>query len=218
MTILVVGLIAAVLVMLLPRFFGRGQERMLEQYAVLEKRFGFDRQVAKSRWGRGIGERFSLKGESRGYPLSLYAHHQKLEGRKVEWTSLVFEALFAEDIELCIWFVGTEVGARFQQKENLPRVRLREGVEFRSNDDLEQYLLAEGLQNRLGSFAKMDRCGAVLLSKGFLEYRETGTLDNEERRLRFQEAILLLANLCDALSIYVGERKKEVVLERSTVC
>ncbi|MBK1878467.1 hypothetical protein [Pelagicoccus mobilis] len=180
---------------------------MLKQYEVLEKRFGLVRQVAQSRWGKGIGEHYSLKGENRGYPLSLYSHFRKVAGRKVEWTSLVFEALFVEDIELCIEFEGTEASARFGKKEGLSRVEVAWGADVWSNADLAKYLASENLLARISSFSKKGSCGAVQLSKGFIEYREVGVMESEEQRLRFQEGILLLANLCDAISLYMSERR-----------
>lgn len=207
MPFLIAGLVAAVILLLLPRFIGRSDDRMLEQYEVLEKRFGLKRRVAQSRWGKGIGERYSLSGENRGYPLSLYKHFRNVAGRKVVWTSLVFEALFTDEVEFCITFPGTSAGAAFEKKDGLWRLEVEEGIDVWANADLAQYFVAENLAARFGAFAKKGSCGAVQLSKGFVEYREEGVMGSEERRLRFQEAILLLANLCDAVSLYISERK-----------
>ncbi|MDQ8182310.1 hypothetical protein [Pelagicoccus sp. SDUM812005] len=207
MPILIAGLVAAAILLLLPRFLGRQQERMLKQYHVLEKRFGLARRVSQSRWGKGIGERFSLHGESRGYPLSLYSHFLKKEKVRTDWTSLVFETLFAEDLEFRIEFPGTEEGARFSGGEELPFALENEGVLLRSSENLERVWRDDNVARRFPFLAKQERAGAIRLSKGFIEYRELGVMEHEPQRLRFQEAILLLACVSDALSLYMAERK-----------
>jgi hypothetical protein len=52
------------------------------------------------------------------------------------------------------------------------------------------------------------------LSKGFLEYRELGQMESEAQRVRFQDAILLLASICDGLSLFMSERKEVRSAER----
>lgn len=180
---------------------------MLQQYEVLEKRFGLDRHVAQSRWGKGIGEHYSLRGRNRGYPLSLYSHFRKSDRKKVVWTSLVFEALFAEDLELRIEFEGTDDASRFERSDALEAIAAPPKVRVLANADLQSCFADEAIVRRLESFGKKERCGAISLSKGFVEYREVGVMDTEDSRLRFQEAILLLASLCDAVSLYMSERK-----------
>ncbi|MDQ8185977.1 hypothetical protein [Pelagicoccus sp. SDUM812002] len=207
MPILIAGLVAAAILLLLPRFLGRRQQRMLEQYHVLEKRFGLSLRVSQSRWGKGIGEHHSLHGESRGYPLSLYSHFVKKEKDKLEWTSLVFEALFAESVEFCIEFKGTDDLARFEISEACGSQMEGEGFVISASEDLSKIWRDESVAKRFPFLARQPSSGAIRLSKGFLEYRETGMMEFEEQRLRFQEAILFLASICDALSLYMSERK-----------
>ncbi len=207
MPILIAGLVAAAILLLLPRFLGRRQQRMLEQYEVLEKRFALSRRVSQSRWGKGIGEHYSLHGESRGYPLSLYSHFLKKGKRRADWTSLVFEALFAEDVEFCIEFRGTEDLARFDNRKDWRSRAEKEGAVLNASEDLASIWADEGVTRRFQFLSKQERVGAIRLSKGFLEYREVGFMEDEAQRLRFQEAILLLAMICDALSVYMSERK-----------
>lgn len=207
MPILIAGLVAAAILLLLPRFLGRQQERMLKQYHVLEKRFGLSRRVSQSRWGKGIGERFSLHGESRGYPLSLYSHFLKKEKERTDWTSLVFEALFAEGVEFSIDFKGTQLESKFERCDPLEFVHEDEMFTASSSEDLAAIWNDEAVARRAEFLSKQATVGAIRLSKGFIEYREVGIMDSEEQRLRFQEAILLLAGICDALSLYMSERK-----------
>ncbi len=207
MPILIAGLVAAVILLLLPRFLGRRQERVLSQYQVLEKRFGFTRRVSQSRWGKGIGERYSLHGESRGYPLSLYSHFLKKDKRRTDWTSLVFEVLFVEDLEFCIEFSGMQKAAAFSSGKDYASVEKREKVTLSATEDLSRVWNDESVAKRLQVIGSQATVGAIRLSKGFLEYREIGFMEGEAERLRFQEAILLLASLSDALSLFMSERK-----------
>lgn len=199
--------IVVVALALVPRFLGRRQEKASKQYDVLEKRFGLTRRVTHSRWGKGIGERFSLDGQSRGYPLSLYDHFSKKENVRHEWTSLVFEALFAGEVEFCIEFPGTQEGSRFSSGDWPINDAAQAGVDISASESLGKIFLEEGTAKRLEFFAGQPVCGTIRLSKGFLEYRETGLMEDEKTRLRFQEAILLLADVCDSLSLYISERK-----------
>jgi hypothetical protein len=41
--------------------------------------------------------------------------------------------------------------------------------------------------------------GYFRLSKGFFEYRETGRMETPEKRVRFQDALLAMAELADCL-------------------
>ncbi len=207
MPILIAGLVAAVILLLLPRFLGRRQERVLKQYEVLEKRFGFTRRVSQSRWGKGIGEHYSLHGESRGYPLSLYSHFLKKDKRRTDWTSLVFEVLFVEDLEFCIEFSGMQKAAAFSSGKDYASVEKREKVTLSATEDLSRVWNDESVAKRLQVIGSQATVGAIRLSKGFLEYREIGFMEGEAERLRFQEAILLLASLSDALSLFMSERK-----------
>ena len=196
--------------MLASRFIGRAQEKVLEQYGHLEKRFRLERETFRSKWGKGIGERHTLRGEYRGYPLSLYSHYQKKEnGKRQEWTSLVFEALFAEDLDFDIVFENSQVGSLFASRPLEHRLEVGEGVTFfinRSKSD--ETLITESLRERLQRFAEMPTCGSTRLSKGFLEYREDGLMTRDAIRMRFQDAILLLGDLADSVSIYMVQEKK----------
>lgn len=203
---LIAGALAAAALFILPRFLGARQERMLRQYQVLESRFGLSRRVAQSRWGKGIGEHHSLFGEHRGYPLSLYSHFVKRGKERADWTSLAFEALFAEDLEFRIGFQGTEPKARFEEPAEVPPFCALELCSLSASEDLSQVFEDESVAKRLAFWSSQAGCGAIRLSKGFLEYREFGVMETDAQRLRFQEAIMLLASLADALSIYMVER------------
>lgn len=209
MIILIVGLVAAGTLLLMPRFLGGRQERVSKQYHVLEKRFGLSRRVTQSRWGKGIGERFSLAGGSRGYPLSLYDHYVGKGKERMIWTSLVFEVLFADDLGLSIEFTGTQEGAKFDLDPRVDFSREEGGVCIRTSDSAYLALFDdEALCARFAAIERKESCGAIRLSKGFLEYRELGLMEQEEMRVRFQETILLLAHFCDALSLFVSERRR----------
>lgn len=193
------------LVLLIPRFLGRRQDRMLQQYEVLRMRFGLERRVAHSKWGRGIAERYSLSGRYRGYPVSLYEHYHKTDDGRVDWTSLVFEILFVAEFEMRIKFENTQGLAVFPKLEGAG-VALEESsftLEVSQSRALDS-LRASGLVERLERFGGRETGGAISLSKGFLEYREVGSMESETMRLRFQEALLLLADLADALSLYAS--------------
>lgn len=207
MYLLSLCIIAVVVILLIPRVFGDRQGRMLKQYETLEKRFGFSHRIAQSKWGKGIGEHHSLVGEYRGYPFSVYSHYVKDGGRKRVWTSLVAEVLFVGEAELCIEFKDTQQEATFSAKEELAHSRVGDG--WRASSDLRDILsvLEEpAFRDRLLRFATKGECGAIRLSKGFIEYRETGRMESDMIRLRFQEAMLLLGDFADSLSLYAGRK------------
>lgn len=208
MALLVAGLVAAALLLLLPRLFGRRQRKVLAQYEALEKRFGLAQRVAHSRSAFGMKEHISLHGESRGYPLALYDHYQRKAGVRLEWTSLVFEVLFTEELEICIEFPGTQEQSRFDSSQSLA-LQHEDGYRFYANQASARSVCEEEpVAQRLASIAKKPEAGAIRLSKGFLEYREIGLLEEDKQRHRYQEAILLLAHLSDALSLYAANRKR----------
>lgn len=181
---------------------------MLAEYEVLEKRFGLERRVTRSKWGKGIGEHCSLSGSYRGYPVSLYSHYHGEGKERTIWTTLAFEAPFAGELEMRIEFPKTSEEARFSPIEDGTDVVWGDGAKLLCSDgDLFEILKTEAVADRLAVFAQKWGQGAVLLSKGFLEYRETGWMDREEQRLRFQQAFLLLGDLADAVSVYVTKKK-----------
>ncbi|MDQ8202568.1 hypothetical protein [Pelagicoccus sp. SDUM812003] len=209
MAILIVGLVAALSLLILPRFIGTKLDKTLVQYGILEKRFGLSQKVTRSVWGKGIGERHTLAGHYRGYDVSLYHHFHGKGKRRQEWTSLVFETLFAGGFELRIGFKDTSPQARFASLENGASRELPAGVSLACNDDAFLEALArETVADRLASLSSAGIPGAILLSKGFLEYREAGQMVDEAMRLRFQQAFLVLAELADALSVHLAKRQK----------
>ena len=176
---------------------------MLAQYEILERRFLFKRSVFPSKWGRGIGERFSLAGDYSGYPVSLYDHYVKNESGKIVWTSLSLEMLFAGELEIILEPIDGEVSARFDWKEgliamesDLERFRLWSNVE-----EMGALLVDDLLRERLGDFSGK---GSFRLSKGFFEYRESGRMLDEAARVRFQNALIILAGLGDRVAELEG--------------
>ena len=201
--ILIIGAICAVALLVIPGFLGRSKGKMLAQYGVLEKRFRLKRHAFTSKWGAGIAERHSLRGEYRGYPIALYDHFLGKGSKKRLWTSLTLEATFAEEREFVIESPSTADEARFRDrtKEVSPS---GEAGPFRItslNGQSDAGFVDALATERLASF---EGPGAFRLSKGFFEYRETGLLVDEATRLRFQEALLILAEMADRVSEYVG--------------
>ena len=207
MDILLIGLIAAVGVLLAGRFIGRSQDKVLAQYEVLEKRFGLQRRTIRSRWGRGLNERYTLEGKFRGYPVSLYSHYHDGKDR-VEWTTLAMETLFAEELDFDLEWASSQEKAKFARKDDQLDLRAEGGFELRGNDAGLVALIEEPLSLKLDQLGSHATCGALRLSNGFLEYREVGFMTAEPMRIRFQEALLILADLADAISLYVAEAKK----------
>lgn len=201
--ILIIGAICAVAVLIVPGFLGRGKGKMLSQYGVLEKRFRLKRHAFASKWGSGIGERYSLSGEYRGYPIAIYDHFRGSGRKKRIWTSLTMEATFAGEREFLIESPLTEDEARFNGgAKDLILCGEAGPFRIRCSDDNSDAGLAGALgTERLAAF---EGPGAFRLSKGFFEYREKGRLVDESMRLRFQEALLILAEMADRVSEYNG--------------
>jgi len=206
MAYFVLAIIAGVAVLALIRMIGTRQDRMLAQYEILGKRFGLEEKVARSRWGSGLGERHSLSGKYRGYPLSLYTHHRIVAGKRREWTSLCAELLFAGLSELHISFKDTQEGARFARPgSEQARVESASWIAESPTESLLEVFKDPSLSARMGKFAALRDCGALRLSKGFAEYREEGRIQSDSVRHRFQEATLLLGDLADALSLHFSK-------------
>lgn len=199
MFILVIGLVFALVLLFLPRILGRAQSAMLAQYEILERRFQFKRTVFPSKWGKGVGERFSLSGRYGGYPISLYDHYHEGESGKVVWTSLSLEMLFAGELEILLEAVDGDVLARFDRKVGLKAIEpSSESFALYANDEkIGEQLLEESLQQRLSDFQGK---GSFRLSKGFFEYRESGLMLDGAARIRFQNALLILAELGDRVA------------------
>ena len=201
--ILIIGTLCAVALLIVPRFLGRSKERMLSQYNVLEKRFRLKRHTFTSKWGSGIGERHSLSGDYRGYPIAIYDHfHGKGRSRRA-WTSLTLEATFAGEREFVIESLATVDGARFSSG-NEAKMKYGDTGAFTiiGLDEDKDTAFADRLAS--DCLADFNSPGAFRLSKGFFEYRELGLLMDEATRLRFQEALLILADMADGVSEYVG--------------
>ena len=182
---------------------------MLQQYEVLEKRFRLTRKRHRSKWGSGIGERFTLEGDYRGYPVSLYDHFHGGGRERIAWTSLVLEVLFAELLELDIVFASSSSEASFGPPREGTRVIFEEGGlrVWASEAELAEFVLSPEIRDRLLSMAKRSCSGVVRLSKGFLEYREKGFIKDDSKRAAYQDALILLADLADQISIFKGRRK-----------
>lgn len=210
MEILVAGLAALVVVALAGRALGRRRSKPLRQYDELAKRFRLELRTHRNGWGLGIGERHSLSGEVRGYPVSIYAHFRGKGRRRVTWTSLAMEALFAGELELRVAFPGTQPSARFAAGPELAAVASAPpGVEaWASEAEAAEIFDGEGAPEALARLAKRPAAGAICLSKGFFEYREVGTVRDDAGRARFQEAMLALACLADAASVYAARRAR----------
>lgn len=208
MEILIIGLVAAVGLIVASRFIGRNSDRMLAQYGVLEKRFRLERRTFHSKWGKGIGERHRLDGAYRSYPVALYSHFHQEGRRKQEWTSLTMELLFAGEIEFDIVFDQSAPEARFPMPIGQSELGLSGGVRIVSDDaDLSKLVAEKPIQDRLARLGASSGVGVFRLSKGFLEYRESGLMLDDKTRERFQDALLISGDLADALSLLVAQRK-----------
>lgn len=202
MQILVIGIVAAVLLLLIPKILGGKQDQMLKQYEVLEKRFGLQHRVSQSKWGKGIGEHHRLDGSYHGCPVSLYGHYNETGNKRVFWTSLVFETLFAGEFEFDISLGNVPREARYPKKDFISIQEIAKRTLLLSNrPDAEiQSLVSDRALQRIGALANRERAGSIRLSKGFLEYRECGDLLSDEMRERFQDAFLVLGELSDGIA------------------
>lgn len=202
-----IGLFAVVGLLIVFRFTNRRNDLVLKQYETLVKRFTLKRKTTPTKWGAGIGERFTLKGDFRGYPISIYSHYNDRSGKKQEWTSLVVEILFAEQMAFDVVFDSSQEAAKFNAMDVDYSIDAGEGIAFKVNRKDAQDFVSEKLLERLAVLTKKETCGVLRLSKGFLEYRETGVMTSEEMRIRFQDALLLSAELADLVSVFVAENR-----------
>ncbi len=204
------GLGVLIALYLVRRFLGDHQQEKSHQYSIFEKRFRLERRTFRSQWGKGMGSRFSLEGEFRGYPVRLYSHYQG-EGRgKKTWTSLTFETLFTGELAATINAKEGDPPARFKVPDGLLDADdpPNNAYAFHSSDSgLWPSVWTSETDGRLSQLEATGKSGSICVSKGFLEYRESSEMDTEESRLRFQIAILLLADLADALSLYAKRIK-----------
>ncbi len=205
MKLLAIVVVLTIGLLLVARFVGPRQERALGQYELLKKRFGFKLRTRKSRWGKGINERFALEGDFHGYPISIHSHFHKEGGRKVEWTSLVLELLSAGELAFDVVFEGSAPRSRFETLQDGESLPLAFGASFQVNRPNAEKLLGDKSKARLEAFSKKIDCGVFRLSKGFLEYREPGLMTSDEMRIRYQDALLLSAELADAVSVFVAK-------------
>lgn len=201
--ILIIGAICAIALLIIPGLLSRSQGRMLSQYGILEKRFRFKRHAFTSKWGAGIGERHSLSGEYRGYAIAIYDHFKGKGSQKRVWTSLTLEATFAGERDFYVESSATEIEARFDSGSG-------ERESCGHAGDFEIWRLGEDTDPGFSDCLKSERLaafqglGAFRLSKGFFEYREKGRLVDEAMRMRFQEALLILAEMADRVSEHVA--------------
>lgn len=201
--ILIIGAICAVSLLIVPGLLGRSKGKMLSQYGVLEKRFRLKRHAFTSKWGAGIGERHSLSGEYRGYSVAIYDHFKGKGSKKRVWTSLTLEATFAGEREYVVESSATDDEARFD-------IDPGKKVSCGKAGDFQICCLGEETDPGFSACLNSDRLmafqgpGAFRLSKGFFEYRERGRLVDEAMRLRFQEGLLILAEMADRVSEFVG--------------
>ena len=199
MNILIIGAVFAVLLLIVPRLLGRSREAMLAQYEIMEKRFRLQRKIYPSKWGKGIGERYALSGDFHGYPISLYDHYRGSGQSKETWTSLALEMLFAGELEILLETVEGDRGARFARGDSLMRVDA--GLEnfevYTNSNTIIELLLNKSTCEQITEFKGV---GCFRLSKGFFEYRECGQMGDAAMRIRFQEALKILADLGDRLS------------------
>lgn len=202
MEILVIGIIAVLLLLLLPKLLGGKQERILSQYEILEKRFGLEHRFTKSKWGKGLGEHHRLDGNYHGYPVSFYSHYHQTGKRRQLWTSLVLETLFAGELEFDLELENVDREARYPEKDYPFATGVDGGVQFQANRSEAELkgLFSEAALRRIKELAKAEASGAFRLSKGFLEYRESGELLEDSKRERFQTAFLILGELADGIA------------------
>jgi|GEM_PF-592632 len=219
-----IGLIFGLLIAALVLFYLIGwvldamRSGTFEQYEQLRKRFGFELRRFSSRWGWNIGERYVVDGRYRGYSVRVYEHFQTGEKGRQRWTSMTFELLFTGGLEWLIEAEGTQRQSRFETPEALfEKENAIEGApeaRVRLNDPGWKGLVLESESlERVNRFFAKTEIGSIRLSKGFLEYRESGVLRENEMRIRFQDAILILADLADGLSAYPNQNGWEALFE-----
>ena len=214
------GVFAGILILfyVIGRLVDAQRSGMLEQYEVMRKRFGFELRRFGSKWGWGIGEHYALEGRYRGYSVHVYEHFHESDRRKQRWTSMTFELLFTGGLELLAETPGTQEEARFERLHLVEKTDSALGkdlgVALCLNDPKWKPLdLEEAQLERMKRFFENASMGAIRLSKGFIEYREAGTLRESDMRIRFQDAILVLADISDALSAHPNKDNWEALFE-----
>lgn len=113
------------------------------------------------------------------------------------------------ELEIVINIKGSGEGARFEPSQTLFSAEESpvENGDFYANEaSLWSSVWNDALSARLNQLGEEGSCGSISLSKGFLEYRESGEMDTEMKRVRFQAAILFLADFSDELSLFVKKR------------
>ncbi len=205
MVYLAIAIFAIVGFVVVSRLAGGTQERALKQYAILERRFYLKRQTFRSKWGKGIGERCRLQGDYHGYPIAIYSHFHGSGSGKQEWTSLTMELLFAGDIEFDLAFSRSSSGARFEKLLPGEPRDLAPGIELVASCESMVEPVMGAVLERLAQIAGKSELGVFRLAKGFLEYRESGLMLDDAFRIRFQEALLIMGELGDALSVFVTQ-------------
>lgn len=205
MVYLAIALFAVVGFVVVSRLAGGTQDRALKQYAVLERRFYLQRQTFRSKWGKGIGERCRLQGDYHGYPIALYSHFHGTGSGKREWTCVTMELLFAGEIEFDIVFSSSDSQARFEKPLAGEHRELAPGIELVASCEAMVEPVLRAVHERLLQFAIKPELGVFRLSKGFLEYREAGLMIDDACRIRFQEALLIMGETGDALSVFVAK-------------
>lgn len=213
MTILYLALGLAAALAVAQALVGRRKRRLQANLELLQKRFGLEAKVYARPMLPGFGERRTLSGEFRGYSVALYDHYLGRGRRRRRWTSLTLEALFAEDLELRLEPREGDESARFEPADSLAPAKLGDpeldGLwrAWCSDPAFAAGVWTESLDNHLKELGRSGEAGSLRLSKGFLEYRESEYIDSQSKRLRFQTAFLVLAELADVVSIYATRRK-----------
>ncbi len=210
MEILLIGVTILFVFYLGLKAYSRRYDKMLKQYEVLEKRFQLKRKSYRNKWGSEF--RHNLSGNYKGYSLSLYNHYHGKWNAKQEWTSLSLEVLFAGEACLVIIPLVGDVLAKFAIPKEASRIDFSErsslsNFEVWSNQEALFEKWPDSLSQRFEkSLIALDgsNAGCFQLSKGFLEYRESGLMVDDEKRARFQEALLLMGEFADHVSIVSG--------------
>ena len=218
------GVFAGILILfyVIGRLMDAQRSGMLEQFEIMRKRFGFELRRFGSKWGWGIGEHYALEGRYRGYSVHVYEHFHASDKEKQHWTSITFELLFTGGLELLVETPGTQERARFEHLHSVQKTDAALGndlsVTVYLNDPKWKALdLEEAQLERMKRFFGNASMGSIRLSKGFIEYREAGALRENEMRIRFQDAILVLADISDALSAHPNKDDWETLFEDETL-
>ncbi len=113
--------------------------------------------------------------------------------------------LFAGERQIAIESENGEAAAKFPGDDSLALLVPSLGAYAIRSDDpsIEGVFQDESVSSRIERF---EGRGAFRLSKGFFEYRETGRMLDEAKRIRYQDALMILAAIGDRLSERLEKR------------